>query len=186
MTNENIHPSHQPALSAAEHSRGTDDAALTLLEYGDYACPICSEAEPVLLRLVDKFGKRMRFVYRHFPLNAIHPDAELAAEAAEAAAAQGKFWDMHQLLFTHHNHLKLSDLAHYAEQLELNMSRFYAEMADRVYLQRVQEHRHAAQKFDLQSTPSFFLNNYLIDVASGWKNVEQDVYLALDVKFIPS
>jgi len=79
--------------------------------------------------------------------------------------------------------LKLSDLARYAEQLELNMSRFYAEMADRVYLQRVQEHRHAAQKFGLHSTPSFFLNNYLIDTTSGWKNVEQDVYLALDVKF---
>ena len=87
-----------------DHSTGSSRAALLLLEYGDYECPSCSEAEPVTKHLIDAFGDRLRFVFRHFPL-VEHSHAELAAEAAEAAAAQGKFWPMYHLLFTHRQQL---------------------------------------------------------------------------------
>jgi protein-disulfide isomerase len=95
------------ALAAADHSQGNDEAAVTLIEYGDYECPACIQAEPLTRHLVDSFGSRMRFVFRHFPLTETHPHAELAAEAAEAAAAQGRFWPMHHLLFQQEHHLGL-------------------------------------------------------------------------------
>ena len=95
----------QVALSAADHTQGNASAALTLLEYGDYECPACIQAEPLTRHLVEAFGRRLRFVFRHYPLVEVHPHAALAAEAAEAAAAQGQFWAMHHLLFTQAHHL---------------------------------------------------------------------------------
>lgn len=166
-------------LLAVDHSTGADGAALLLLEYGDYECPACSEAEPVTRHLVDAFGSRLKFVFRHFPLVEAHPHAELAAEAAEAAAAQGKFWPMHHLLFTHSQHLGLKALTSYAEQLELDMRRFNAEMADRIYTQRVQEHRRSGEKMGLRGSPSFFLNGKAVDVSFGLEHLENAVRAAL-------
>lgn len=173
------YPSVVTGLLAADHSTGSEHAALLLLEYGDYECPTCSAAEPVTQHLVETFGNRLRFVFRHFPLVEFHLHAELAAEAAEAAAAQGKFWEMHHLLFTHRQHLELSALTHYAEKLDLDMVRFSAEMADRIYLQRVQEHRRTGEQIGLLASPSFFLNDVMIDVSFGLERLENAVRAAL-------
>ena len=179
MTNTRQDPNPVTGLPGADHWTGSEHAALLLLEYGDYECPTCGAAEPFTRHLLDTFATRMKFVFRHFPLVEVHPHAELAAEAAEAAAAQGKFWEMHHLLFTHAQHLKPGDLAHYAERLELDMLRFNAEMADRIYLQRVQEHRRSGEQIGLHASPSFFLNGTLVDVSFGLQHLENAVRAAL-------
>ena len=167
------------ALSAAEHSQGNPAAAVTLIEYGDYECPASQQAEPVTRYLVDTFGERLRFIYRHYPLVEAHPNAEMAAEAAEAAAAQGQFWPMHHLLYTQPHQLKPEALAGYAQSVGLDMLRYKAEMADRIYLQRVQEHRRAAALTGLRTTPAFFLNGEVVDVSFGIDKLEAAVLAAL-------
>ena len=172
------------ALTAADHSEGNLDAALTLVEYGDYECPACMQAEPLTQHLMATFGKQLRFIYRHYPLVEVHPHAELAAEAAEAAAAQGQFWAMHHLLFSsavlHANHLKLPALTSYAQAVGLDMHRFNGEMADRIYTQRVQEHRRAAEHTGIRTTPAFFLNGAVVDVSFGLEHLETAVQAALE------
>jgi protein-disulfide isomerase len=162
-------------LLESDHCIGSPDGVLVLVEYGDYECPTCAAAEPLTKHLVESFGDQMKFIYRHFPLNDIHPHAELAAEAAEAAGAQGRFWEMHDLLYRNHAHLKMPSLLQYAEQLELNMPRFEAEMKDRIYLQRVQEHRQSGELLNLMSSPSFFLNGNAVDVSFGLENLENAI-----------
>ena len=170
------------ALAAADHVLGDPDAHLTLLEYGDYECPACIQAEPLTQHLVEAFGKQLCLVFRHFPLLDVHPHAEMAAEAAEAAAAQGKFWAMHHLLFTQTHHLALPALTGYAQAIGLDMTRFNAEMADRIYTQRVQEHRRAGEQSILRATPAFFLNGTLVDVSFGLEHLEAAVHVALKTR----
>jgi protein-disulfide isomerase len=167
------------ALPATEHSQGDAHAALTLVEYGDYECPACKQAEPLVRHLLQTCGTRMRFIWRHFPQVEVHAQAELAAEAAEAAAAQGRFWPMHHQLLTQSPHLGGAALAACAQGLALDMIRFNAEMADRIYTQRVQEHRRAAQHLGLRGTPSFFLNGSAIDASYGFDRLEAAVLALL-------
>ncbi|MET3108939.1 protein-disulfide isomerase [Oxalobacteraceae bacterium GrIS 2.11] len=164
----------------SDHCIGAPDARLVLLEYGDYECPSCADAFPLTKHLVESFGDQIKFIFRHYPLTEIHPHAELAAEAAEAAGAQGRFWEMHDLLFTNSTHLKMPALISYAEQLELDMVRFQAEMQDRIYLQRVQDHRHSAELLELRSTPVFFLNHQFIDVSFNLEHLEKAVFEAVN------
>lgn len=166
---------HPTGLTAADHALGDEDAPFTLLEYGDYECPASARAEPKVRHLLETFGPQLRFVFRHLPHLELHPHSELAAEAAEAAAAQGKFWEMHRLLFGAPNHLSLADLTKHAQTIGLDMTRFHAEMADRIYTQRVQEHRRAAKLSDLHTTPAFILNGKLIDTSSGLDKLEAAV-----------
>lgn len=162
----------------SDHCTGSPRAKWLLLEYGDYACPSCSEAEPVTRHLVEAFGDRLRFVFRHFPL-AEHPHAELAAEAAEAAAAQDRFWPMHHLLFTHWQHLALDGLTQCAEMAGLEMRQFGAAMADRSFRPRVQEQRRSGERIGLHGSPSFFLNGRVVDVSFGLEHLEHAVRVAL-------
>lgn len=163
---------HEAGLTAADHMLGLEDAPFTLLEYGGYECPACAQAEPMTRHLVEAFGPQLCFVFRHLPLLELHPHAELAAEAAEAAAAQGKFWEMHRLLFSAPHHLTLPDLTKHAETIGLDMTRFHAEMADHIYTQRVQEHRRAAELSDVHTTPTFILNGKLVDISTGFDKLE--------------
>jgi protein-disulfide isomerase len=169
----------EAALAAADHVLGDPHAHLTLLEYGDYECPACIQAEPLVRHLVDGHGKRLRFVFRHFPLLEVHAHAELAAEAAEAAAAQGRFWPMHHLLFASHQPLALPALTAHAQAIGLDMVRFSAEMADRIYTQRVQEHRRAGERSGVRATPGFFLGGAAVDVSFGFGHLEAAVHAAL-------
>ena len=179
MKTSDLDPNPMAGLLAADHRTGAERAALTLLEYGDYECPSCREAAPVARHLVDAFGDRLTFIFRHFPLVEVHPHAELAAEAAEAAAAQHKFWPMHHLLFEQAPHLALPVLTRHAQTIGLDMLRFNAEMADRIYTQRVQEHRRSGEQIGLRGSPSFFLNGQHVDVSFGLEHLEQAVRAAL-------
>lgn len=141
-----------------DHFRGPDDAPVTLVEYGDFECPYCGRAEPVLRELVADFGDELRFVFRHLPLADVHPRAPLAAEAAEAAAAQGNFWEMHDLLFAHQDALAPVDLVRYAEELGLDVERFRSELRRRAYAPRVAEDVTTADESGVSGTPTFFIN----------------------------
>lgn len=170
---------HIEGLTAADHSLGQEDAPITLLEYGDYECPACATAAPVVRQLVERFGPQLRFVFRHMPLIELHPHAELAAEATEAAAAQGKFWEMHDLLFAAPHHLSLPNLTQHAQTLGLDMIRFHAEMADHIYTQRVQEHRRAAALNGVHTTPTFFLNGRRVDLSHGLDTLTATAHAAV-------
>jgi protein-disulfide isomerase len=122
---------------------------------------------------------RYPYGYRHFPLVEVHRNAELAAEAAEAAAAQGQFWPIHHLLFAQAHHLTPAALAGYAQSLGLDMNRFNAEMGDRIYTQRIQEHRGAGECSSLRATPAFFLNGTVVDVSFGLEKLDEAVQAAL-------
>ena len=141
-----------------EHVRGPQDAALTLIEYGDFQCPYCARAHAALSELTDELGG-IRLVFRHLPLSDLHPMAELAAEAAEAAASQGKFWEMHDSLFEQQRTvMDPQDLAVLAESLDLDIERFRVDVLDRRYQARVQADLERARNDGAHKTPSFFIN----------------------------
>lgn len=152
---------------AADHSIGPSNVAVTLVEYGDFECPNCKQAAPVVRLLLSQFPERLRVVYRHFPLEEVHPHALSASEAAECAGGQGKFWPMHDLLFENQNALKSQDLDNYAQRLELDLVRFTADMNDTVYLQRIREHKQSGIISGVRATPTFFINDKLHDVSFG-------------------
>jgi protein-disulfide isomerase len=141
-----------------EHVRGPQDATLTLIEYGDFQCPYCARAHAALAGLTDELGG-IRLVFRHLPLADLHPLAELAAEAAEAAASQGKFWDMHDMLFEQQRQvMDKQDLAVLAESLDLDIERFRVEVLERRHRPRVQNDLERAHHDGATRTPTFFIN----------------------------
>jgi len=154
-------------VGANDHLLGPEHAPVTVVEYGDFECPNCKQAAPAVKLLMQRFPERVRFVYRHFPLEGLHPHALQAAEAAECASECGQFWPMHDLLFANQEHLKLKQLREYAERLELDMARFDAELRDQVYLQRIREHMDGGRRSHLKSTPGFFVNGAIVDVSFG-------------------
>ena len=154
-------------VTAVDHALGTEHSPVTVVEYGDFECPICKQAAPAVKLMLERFGARTRFVFRHFPVESAHPHAMHAAQAAEAAGGQGKFWQMHDLLFDNQRHLKLANLREYAQRLELDMPRFIAEMDDEIYLQRVREHMAGGTRSHVRGTPTFFINGVLHDVSFG-------------------
>jgi Na+/H+ antiporter NhaA len=141
-----------------DHIRGPEDAPVTLVEYGDFECPFCGRAEPALRELLADFGDELRFVFRDLPLADVHPRAQLAAEASEAASAQGKYWEMHDLLFEHQDALTPQDLIGYAEQLGLDVDRFRDELRRRVYAPGIAEDVESADESNVAGTPTFFIN----------------------------
>jgi protein-disulfide isomerase len=141
-----------------DHIRGSSDAPVTLVEYGDYECPYCGQAEVAIRELLDSFGDDLRYVWRHLPLNDVHPNAQMAAEAAEAAAAQGAFWDMHDTLLDRQDALTPPDLGGYAEELGLDVERFWDELRRREHAERVAEDVGTADASGVAGTPSFFIN----------------------------
>ncbi len=141
-----------------DHIRGAHDAPVTLLEYGDYECPYCGRAEVFIRELLGSFGDDLRYVWRSLPLNDVHPIAQMAAEAAEAANAQGAFWPMHDRLLDHQDELTAQDLRHHAEELGLDVERFWDELRDRTYASRVEEDVASADTSGVAGTPTFFIN----------------------------
>jgi Na+/H+ antiporter NhaA len=140
-----------------DHVRGPDDAPVTLIEYGDYQCPYCGQAEIAIRELLDSFGD-LRYVWRHLPLNDVHTYAQMAAEAAEAAAEQGAFWAMHDRLLSHQDELHPADLTRHAEALGLDLERFRAGVRERTYAGRVAEDVSSADRSGVSGTPTFFIN----------------------------
>ena len=148
-----------PVDSATDHVRGNPDAPATLLEYGDFQCPYCEDAFSTVEEVRRRLGDRVRFVFRHFPLAEKHPRALLAAQAAEAAGAQGRFWEMHDRLFRARRRLEPDDLRRYAQELGLDLERFDAELAGEVHLQRVLEQRASGERSGVTATPAFFVGD---------------------------
>jgi Na+/H+ antiporter NhaA len=141
-----------------DHVRGPDTAPVTLVEYGDYECPYCGQAEVVIRELLDSFGDDLRYVWRHLPLNDVHPNAQVAAEAAEAAGAQGDFWEMHDKLLDHQGELMAGDLARYAQELGIDVERFFEELRRHDHAPRVADDVATADASGVAGTPSFFIN----------------------------
>jgi protein-disulfide isomerase len=141
-----------------DHVRGPESAPVTLVEYGDYQCPYCGEAEVVVRELLDSFGDELRYVWRHLPLNDVHPNAQMAAEAAEAAAAQGAFWEMHDRLLAAQDELSARDLGRHAEEIGLDVERLWEELRRREYAERVADDVGSADASEVAGTPSFFIN----------------------------
>jgi protein-disulfide isomerase len=143
---------------ARDHIRGPDDAPVTLLEYGDFECPYCGQAEQVIRELLLASGSDVRYVWRHLPLNDVHPWAQVAAEAAEAAAVQGAFWEMHDTLLAHQDDLRPPTLRAYAEQLDLDVDRFGADLREHAFADRVLIDVASADESGVSGTPTFFIN----------------------------
>jgi protein-disulfide isomerase len=146
-------PAVQPAR---DHVRGAVDGRVTLVEYGDFQCPYCGRAEPVVRELLGDAD--LRFVWRHLPLTDVHPLAQLAAEAAEAAGAQGRFWQMHDLLLDHQDHLGVRDLLGYAETLGLDVGRFRADLREHRVADVIARDVESADLSGVSGTPTFFVN----------------------------
>jgi NhaA family Na+:H+ antiporter len=156
-------PTLKPPVGDRDHIQGPADAAVTLVEYGDYECPHCRQVAPIVEQLQDRFGDRLRYVFRHFPITSAHPNAQLAAEAAEAAAAQGKFWEMHDRIFEHTGPLHKQQLVSFAQELDLDLERFERELDEHVYADRVREDFMSGVRSGANGTPAFFLNRVRYD-----------------------
>src|SRR4030095_4261295 len=145
-------------VSARDHIAGRATAPVTLLEYGDYECPFCGAAHPIVHQIRQQFGKRLRFVFRHFPPATCHPHAEPSAEAAEAAGAQGQFWEMHDLLYERQDALEEEDLVERGEILGLDVARFVRELSAQTYAPRVQEDFMSGVRSGVNGTPAFYIH----------------------------
>jgi protein-disulfide isomerase len=146
------------AVGARDHVQGSPKATVTLLEYGDYECPYCGEAYPIVKAIQKKLGERLRFVFRNFPLANMHPHATLAAEAAEAVGALGKFWEMHDTLYENQQALEQSDLVRYASRLGLEARTVAADLDRHTFAGRVQEDFSSGVRSGVNGTPTFYID----------------------------
>jgi protein-disulfide isomerase len=147
-----------PVAEDRDHIQGPAEAAVTLVEYGDYQCPYCGAAYPIIKEVQARMDESLRFVFRNFPISTSHPHAEQAAEAAEAAAHQGRFWDMHDLLYENQSRLGEEDLRSYAKELELDVPTFDRELAEHVHAERVREDFMSGVRSGVNGTPTFYVN----------------------------
>ncbi len=150
-------------IEGRDHLQGSINAPITLLEYGDYECPYCGEAYPIVKEIQERLGEKLCFAFRNFPLANAHPHAVHAAEAAEAAAAQGPFWDMHDLLFENQQALEDEDIAQYAATLGLDAKRLIQEVSSRQHEEHVKEDFKSGMRAGVNGTPTFFINGERYD-----------------------
>ena len=149
----------QPNLiSASDHVRGNPDAPVTLIEYGEFECPHCGRAYHSIKQVLEEAAGDVRFVFRHFARDEVHPFAERSALAAEAAGSQGRFWEMHDFLFERQHQLEYDDLARHAAELGLDVERFNREVVEREHLATVREHLALGHEGGVTETPTFFIN----------------------------
>lgn len=150
-------------VGEGDHSIGPADAPVTLVEYGDFECPHCRAAHPIVKSVIERMGDRLRFVYRHFPITSTHPHAQHAAEAAEAAGAQGEFWAMHDLIFKNQEALEDDDLISYAEKIGIDASRVATALAEGTHEDKVRKDFRSGVRSGVNGTPTFFINGARFD-----------------------
>jgi protein-disulfide isomerase len=148
-------------VSERDHSQGPETATVTLVQYGDYECPYTRQSTWVVQDIQKQLGDKLRFVFRNFPLTEIHPHALHAALAAEAAASQGKFWQMHDYIFHHQHTLEDTDLASFAETLGLDLQQYARDMAHQSFLPHIEEDVESGESSGVQGTPTFFINRVM-------------------------
>jgi protein-disulfide isomerase len=152
---------------SVEHSIGPEDAPVTLIEYGDFECPNCKQAAPAVKLLLEHFPGKIRFIFRNFPVKERHPHAVDAAEAAESAGSQGKFWAMHDLLFDNQLKLEAEDLRRYAQSLDLDLARYPGEVDNHAHLPKISQDTRHGLEAGVRGTPGFFINGKFQDVSFG-------------------
>jgi protein-disulfide isomerase len=148
-------------VSERDHRQGPESATVTLVQYGDYECPYTRQSTWVVQAIQQQLGDQLRFVFRNFPLIEIHPHALHAAQAAEAAAVQGKFWQMHDYIFHHQHTLENADLEQFAEAVGLDRQQFARDMAEQYALDRIEEDMESGERSGVQGTPTFYINGVL-------------------------
>jgi protein-disulfide isomerase len=164
-----------PQVTPDDHILGRADAPVTILEYGDYECPYCRGASRDVHRLVDRHPTIIRFVFRNFPIPQLHPHAEHAAEAAEAAAVQGKFWEMYELLLQPYSHLDTESLVMYAEVVGLDIARFRRELNEHIHAARIEHDVQEGIRNGVNATPKFYVNGDRIDGKVPLENLAEVV-----------
>jgi protein-disulfide isomerase len=162
-------------VSPEDHVRGPEDAEITLVEYGDYECPHCALAYPIVKRILKHFEKRIRFAFRNFPLTELHPNAESAAETAEFAGAHGKFWEMHDLLFENQSHLGGARLLELARKLQLTPAALSQALKEGQFTDHVRADFSGGVRSGVNGTPTFFINSYRHDGAFSFANLVQAI-----------
>jgi len=170
-----------PVSEDRDHTQGSAAAPVTLVQYGDYECPYCGEAYPIVKDIQERMGEQLRFVFRNFPISTSHPHAEQAAEAAEAAAAQGRFWEMHDHLYENQRHLSDDDLRSYAQALDLDLDLFDKELAERVHAVRVHEDFMSGVRSGVNGTPTFFINGLRHDGSYEFEILLQTLQRAAEI-----
>ena len=173
-------------VSDRDHIIGPPNAPVTLVEYGDYECPHCGRAFPVLEEVRLAMGDTLRFVYRHYPINLSHTQAQIAAEAAEAAGAQGRFWQMQAKLFTNQEALDQLSLERYAIEIGLDVARFHMELATHAHRQRVLEDIASGEESGVAWTPTFFINEVRFGYAPDLPGLLEALRTAADQATRPS
>lgn len=169
-------------VGAEDHSQGAESAEVVLVEYGDYQCPYCGEAYPIVKQVQQHFGKRLRFVFRNFPLHELHPMAEAAAETAEFAGANGRFWEMHDLLFENQQHMTDDLFVELAQQLELPVDALSSAQRARVFEKRVRDDFRGGIRSGVNGTPTFFVNGVRHDDSYEFRALVAAVEKAAKVK----
>ncbi|MDR0833413.1 MAG: DsbA family protein [Candidatus Symbiothrix sp.] len=165
-------------VSAADHVQGSANAPVTLVEYGDYQCPYCGQAYPIVKRVQQELGDKLRFVFRNYPLPDLHPHALHAALASEAAGQQGKFWEMHDLLFEQQRQLDDASLLRYAQEIGLDVKKFEADFATKTVQEKVKADIASGDAVEIDSVPTFFINGTFFDgnyTGTGLLNAIQKV-----------
>lgn len=150
-------------VNEKDHVQGNPDAPVELVEYGDFQCSHCGRAYPEIKRIQKRLGKDLKFVFRNFPLTNVHQNAKHAALAAEAAAAQGKFWEMHDMLFENQQNLEDEDLIEYAEKIGLDVEEFKNDLENQAYMEKVESDFESGMRSGVNATPTFFVNGERYD-----------------------
>ena len=158
-------------IGKQDHVAGPDSAPVTLVEYGDFECPHCGRAEPIVQGIRRRLGDQLRFVFRHFPLAEAHPHAQSAAEASESAGSQGKFWEMHDIIFRNQIALEREDLLEYAAEIGIDPKRVEQDLADGVYHRKVRDDFRGGIRSGVNGTPTFFINGIRFD--GDWSNASE-------------
>jgi protein-disulfide isomerase len=173
-----------PVNETRDHIQGSPNAKVTLVQYGDYQCPYCGEAYSIIKKIQKRFGADLRFVFRNFPITEAHPFAEIGAEIAEAAGAQGKFWEMHDYLYENQQSLSNVDLfAKYAsEKLGLNGKRLKEEVSSQAYTSRIKEDFMSGIRSGVNGTPTFFINDYRHNGSYDYEVLEEAIDVAMGTK----
>jgi protein-disulfide isomerase len=148
----------KPPVSTTDNIHGKPDAAIELVEYGDYQCPHCGRAYPIIKVIQERLGDDLKFVFRNFPLSEIHPQAKTAAVASEAATRQGKFWPMHDIIFENQFSLHTADLVNYAKMIGLDVKRFEKDLGDEQLMEKVEADFESGVRSGVNGTPTFFIN----------------------------
>ena len=151
------------SVNAKDHVEGAENAQVTLIEYGDYECSYCGQAYPIVKKVQEEMGDKMQFVFRNFPLGQVHPHAQKAAEAAEIAATDDKFWEMHDLLYENQDALDEASLKDYAAQIGLDADKFAEDLDGGKYEEKVQADFMGGAENGVNGTPSFFINGTRLD-----------------------